>query len=210
MFYEPAKGDHGLPHNPFNSCVAPRPIGWISTLSRDGIVNLAPFSFFNAALSDPPFVVFSTSAPAEGNLLAKDTLVNAEETGEFVVNMVTYDLRQPMNETSAYVAPEVDEMEMAGLASLPSRLIKPPRVADSPIHMECTYYQTVELPNPRDERRAAMVIGSVVGIHIRDDVIVDGLVDMTRVQPLGKLGYMNYTTLGEVFSMPRPAPRENR
>ena len=203
MFYEIEKG-HGLPHNPFQSCIIPRPIGWISTLGGDGVLNLAPFSFFNGALSDPPMVVFTSSAPAHGGRPAKDTLLNIEATGEFVTNMATEAIAREMNLTSAYVEPEVDEFGLAGLKTLPSRLVKPPRVAASPIHMECRYFQTVELPGSPDGGRAALVIGTVVGIHIADEVLKDGLIDVAKIRPIGRLGYMDYTVVKTIFPMPRP------
>ena len=203
MFYEIEKG-HGLPHNPFQSCIVPRPIGWISTLSADGIPNLAPFSFFNGALSHPPMVVFTSSAPAEGGRRAKDTLLNIEETGEFVTNMATEAMAQEMNLTSAYVGPEVDEFDLAGLKTLPALLVKPPRVAASPIHMECRYWKTVELPGSETGGRAALVIGSVLGIHIADEVLKDGLIDLGKIRPIGRLGYMDYTVVDTIFPMARP------
>jgi flavin reductase (DIM6/NTAB) family NADH-FMN oxidoreductase RutF len=203
MFYEIEKG-HGLPHSPFQSCIVPRPIGWISTLSTDGVPNLAPFSFFNGALSHPPMVVFTSSAPAEGGRPGKDTLLNIEETGEFVTNMATEAMAQEMNLTSAYVGPEVDEFDLAGLKTLPSRLVKPPRVAASPIHMECRYFQTVELPGSPDGGRAALVIGTVLGIHIADEVLTDGLIDLGKIRPIGRLGYMDYTVVETIFPMARP------
>ncbi|MDP6788580.1 MAG: flavin reductase family protein [Rhodospirillales bacterium] len=205
MFYEIKKG-HGLPHNPFQSYIVPRPIGWISTLSADGVPNLAPFSFFNGALSHPPMVVFTSSAPAEGGRKTKDTLVNIEETGEFVTNMATEALAEEMNLTSAYVGPEVDEFDLANLDTLPSILVKPPRVAASPIHMECEYFKTVELPGSPDGGRAALVVGTVLGIHIADEVLTDGRIDLGKVRPIGRLGYMDYTVVDTIFPMPRPKP----
>ena len=203
MFYEIEKG-HGLPHSPFQSCIVPRPIGWISTLSADGVLNLAPFSFFNGALSHPPMVVFTSSAPAEGGRPAKDTLLNIEETGEFVTNMATEAMAKEMNLTSAYVGPEVDEFDLAKLDTLPSLLVKPLRVAASPIHMECRYFKTVELPGSPDGGRAALVIGTVLGIHIADEVMKDGLVDVGKIRPIGRLGYMDYTVVDTIFPMARP------
>ena len=208
MFYE-TKDHHGLPRNPFHGCIIPRPIGWISTLSRDGVPNLAPFSFFNGALSEPPMVMFNNSAPAEGGLPAKDTLVNVEETGEFVVNMATYALREEMNATSAYVASGVDELKLAGLETAPSRLVKPPRVAASPIHLECTLYRVVDLP-AQPARRAALVVGNVVGVHIADEVLTDGIVDVKKIRPIGRLGYMDYVVVADVFTMERPEPAGGR
>ena len=202
MFYEPKEG-HGLPRSPFHACVVPRPIGWISTLSRDGILNLAPFSFFNGVLSSPPMVSFCCSVP-DDERRAKDTLVNVEATGEFVANMATETLAREMNVTSAHVPPDVDEFDLAGLATAPSRLVRPPRVAASPIHLECTLFQVVELPGAPDGRRAAMVIGNVVGIHIADEVLTDGRVDLMKVRPIGRLGYADYVVVDNIFAMTRP------
>ena len=144
MFYDTAADDHGLPRNPFKACVAPRPIGWISTLSAGGIANLAPYSFFNGMGSAPPVVVFGSNNPGPGG--PKDSLRNIEQTGEFVVNIATITLKEQMNATSATLPPEVDEFIHAGLEKAASRLVKPPRVAASPIHLECRHMQTVRLP----------------------------------------------------------------
>ena len=201
MFYETAKNNHGLPFNPFKSCVVPRPIGWISTVSHDGIVNLAPFSMFNQLNYDPPFVCFSgSSRPGTGQ--RKDSVTNAEETGEFVVSMATYALREKISMTSQFVPPDVDEFELAGLTKLPSTLVRPPRVGESPIHLECRYHGTVSLPANRRHSRHHVVIGEVIGIHIRDDVIgSDGKIDIKKIRPLARLGYMDYTSVTEVFTM---------
>ena len=203
MFYDTRKGDHGLPRNPFKSCVVPRPIGWISTLDPDGRVNLAPYSFFNGVAGEPPMVMFATNGrkPDGGR---KDSVANCEATGEFVANIATWDLREAMNQTSLHVASGVDEAELAGLETLPSSLVKPPRVKASPIHMECLYHQTVDLPSDDPEGRNAIVIGRVIGIHIDDAVLTDGLVDMEKVRPIARLGYMDYTRVDLVFAMKRP------
>ena len=201
MFYETAKNNHGLPFNPFKSCVVPRPIGWISTLSHDGIVNLAPFSMFNQVNYDPPIVLFSGSnRPNSGQ--RKDSVINAEETGEFVVSMATYDLREKMSMTARFVDPTVDEFEVAGLTKAPSKLVRPPRVAESPIHLECRFHSTLTVPSNRRPSLHHIVIGEVVGIHIRDDVIgADGKIDIKKIRPLARLGYMDYTSVTEVFTM---------
>jgi len=198
MFYETKDNSHGLPHDPFKSCIVPRPIGWITTLSRDGVVNLAPYSFFNGAALNPPMVMFSSNGPE------KDTLVNCEQTGEFVANLATWELRDQMNETSAQVDPAVDEFTLAELEAVPARLVKPPRVKAAPIHMECLYHQTVELPCDVPGERNAIVLGRVVGIHIDDAVLTDGLVDMAKLKPIARLGYMDYTRVDLVFTMKRP------
>ena len=201
MFYTTAKNDHGLPFNPFKACVVPRPIGWISTISHDGIVNLAPFSMFNQLGYDPPMVLFSGSN-RRGTGQRKDSVTNAEETGEFVVSMATYELKEKVCATGRPVDPAVDEFELAGLTKLPATLVKPPRVAESPIHLECTYHSTTTIPANRRDTVHHLVIGQVVGIHIRDDVISsDGRLDIRKIRPLARLGYMDYTSVTEVFTM---------
>lgn len=202
MFYEPKSG-HPLAQNPFKACVAPRPIGWISTISAGGVVNLAPFSYFNAVLDDPPTVLFSASgAHKEGPI--KDTALNAKETGEFVYNMATWDLREQMNLTSASVPRRVDEFELAGLEKAPSRLVKPPRVAASPVHFECKTVKVVEL-SPIN----TIVFGEVVGIHIDERILTDGHVDLLKALPIARLGYMDYTVVREIFEMERPSVRSS-
>ena len=202
MFYEPRLG-HGLPHDPFKACVAPRPIGWISTVSRAGHVNLAPFSYFNAVLDFPPTVMFSASGPhPDGGL--KDTAQNAEETGEFVYNVATWDLREAMNLTSAALGREVDEFELAKLEKVPSRLVRPPRILASPIHLECRTIQVLALPTSRPEIQNRVVFGEVVGVHIDERVLVDGQVDLTLVRPIARCGYNDYAVVDSIFSIRRP------
>ena len=200
MFYEPH--DHGLPHNPFKSLVVPRPIGWISTLSANGVPNLAPYSFFNAASDTPPIVMFCEGTAPEGR--GKDSRANAEATGEFVFNMASEALAEQMSDSSGHYGPEVDEFEHAGLTKAPCRMVKAPRVGESPIAFECTHLRTVELPGS-DERKNAVVFGTVVGIHIDDKIIgEDGLVDILRFRPLARLGYWQYTVVDNVFTMLPP------
>lgn len=202
MFYQ-TKDPHGLPHGPFKSLIVPRPIGWVSTVSPDGIVNLAPFSFFNGLSDAPPMVMIACNGPGVRGA-RKDTLANIEDTGEFVVNLATEALTQQMNTSSATLPPEVDELALAGLTPAPSTLVKAPRVAESPAHLECTHFQTVALPTTRPEVPNNMVIGSVVGVHIDDSILTDGLVDTLKFRPLARLGYMEYTVVDNVFSMLRP------
>ena len=202
MFYDPRSQAHGLPHSPVTALVTPRPIGWISSLSADGVVNLSPYSFFNLVSAYPPFVMFS-SAPA------KDSQTNAETTGEFVVNVATYDLRHAVNGSSGEYGAHVSEPALVGLEMTASRNVAPPRVARSPIALECRYTKTVTLvsasgaPNP-----SSIVLGEVVGIHIDDAVLVDGLIDIGKVRPLGRLGYMDYCIVDEVFELVRPGAPE--
>ncbi len=188
MFYEPRKqdpkADLGLRHNPFKALVQPRPIGWISSMSAEGKVNLAPYSYYNAVCEDPPMIIFSSSSKY------KDTSRNILETGEFVVNVVTEALLHPMVETSRDVPHGVDEFELAGLTKRPSRLVKPPGVAESPIHLECKYFKSIELPSTDPESDYVIILGEVVGIHIDETVIRDGLVDFVSV---GRLGYKDYS-----------------
>ena len=203
MFYETARRDHGLPFDPFKALVVPRPIGWISSISADGIVNLAPFSFFNAVCHPPPVVMFCANSDLLERPL-KDSRMNVEATGEFVVNLATWELRERMNMSAAPVAPETDEFELAGLTKAPSRLVRPPRVAESPAHLECRYLKTVELPRAHPELSNAIVLGEVVGVHISDALIEEGRVDITRLKPIARLGYDEYAVVEEVFRMGRP------
>ncbi len=198
MFYDALSNTHGLAHDPFKALVAPRPIGWICTLSQSGIVNLAPYSFFNAIASNPHYVMFSSAG-------RKDSTRNAEETGAFVCSLATFDLKDQVNATSRPVAPDVDEMELAGLTPAPSRLVAPPRVKESPVAFECEYFQTIELPSQNGSQDTFfMVIGRVLGIYIDDAAIVDGMVDITRLRPIARLGYQDYAVVDSVFQLIRP------
>jgi flavin reductase (DIM6/NTAB) family NADH-FMN oxidoreductase RutF len=208
MYYEIAKNDHGLPYNPLKACVVPRPIAWISTLSKDGVVNLAPFSFSNILSYDPPYVCFSGAGNvADGNM--KDTIVNAEETGEFVYNMATYDLRHQVTKTAMITGRQIDEMEAAGLQKLPSKLVKPPRVAGSPIHLECKYWKTVDLVGKRPVSCHKVVFGEVIACHIDDEALTpEGLIDVLKIRPLSRLGYKDYTSIESIFQMEKHTPEE--
>ncbi len=193
----------GLAHNVYSSLVTPRPIGWISTVSAAGAVNLAPYSFFNMVAGDPPAVMFCPNGShADGG--PKDSLRNVREVPEFVFNLCTYDLREAMNATSANLPSDVDEMVAVGVAAAPSVKVRPPRVAASPINLECQVVQILDLPSSATDANT-MVIGQVVQIHIDDGVIVDGMVDWRRLRPLARLGYFDYADLGDVFTMMRPA-----
>ncbi|MCB1490972.1 MAG: flavin reductase family protein [Rhodobiaceae bacterium] len=199
MYYDAIINDHGLPHDPFKSLVVPRPIGWISTLSAGGGANLAPYSFFNGLASNPNIVMFSSN-------VYKDSVRNVDQTGEFVCNMATYDLRDKMNATSAPVSSDVDEFELAGLTKVASRAVAPPRVAECPAALECRHLQTIELTGLDGKSAGAwMVLGQVVGVHIDDTVIIDGRVDVTLFRPLARLGYMQYASVDSVFSIQRPS-----
>jgi flavin reductase (DIM6/NTAB) family NADH-FMN oxidoreductase RutF len=197
MFYEPRKG-HGLKHDPFKAIVAPRPIGWISTVDREGRPNLAPYSFFNAMGSPPPMVAFSSGG-------MKDSAANAQATGEFVFNLCSLAQARVMNATSESVPHDVNEFELAGIAMAPCRLVKPGRVADSPAAFECKVLQVVHLHDidgkPTDSH---IVFGQVVGVHIDPRFIKDGRFDTAAAQPLARCGYHDYAAVTEIFEMVRP------
>ena len=206
MFYEPVKQDHGLSKNPFNSLIIPRPIGWISSIDNEGVVNLAPYSFFNAVCYRPPTVMFA-SGTGKGSDGMKDTRRNIEATGEFVCNLATWETRNQMNQTSAAVTSDTDEMKLAGLTPVSSKLIKVPRVAEAPVHLECRHLNSIEIPSWEKDNRYFIVLGEVIGIHIRDELITkDGLVDIEKMIPIGRMGYNDYTRIdgNTLFTMIRP------
>jgi flavin reductase (DIM6/NTAB) family NADH-FMN oxidoreductase RutF len=199
MFYEPQNG-HGLPHNPFNAIVTPRPIGWISTRGADGRDNLAPYSFFNAVAYVPPQVMFaSTSAkPDRGD--TKDSVANIRETGVFVVNVVSYALKDAMNTTSGPWDKADDEFQLAQLEKAEAKTINCARVAASPASLECKMTQIIDLAGDHNK----LVIGEVTGVHMNDDCLKDGLFDVTTFNPLARLGYKDYSTVRDLFSLTRP------
>jgi flavin reductase (DIM6/NTAB) family NADH-FMN oxidoreductase RutF len=191
MFYRPAEG-HGLPHNPFNAIVAPRPIAWVSTTGSLGD-NLAPYSFFNAVAYAPPQVMFASTG-------IKDSVRNIRETGVFCVNIVEEAMLGVMNQTSASLPRGADEFLRAGVGKEPCETITAPRVAGAPAALECILVQEVALRGSGN----ALIIGEVTGVHLRDDCLVDGRFDVTRFRLAARLGYQDYTIVREVFSMPRP------
>jgi len=200
MFYEIARRNHGLPHDPFKALVAPRPIGWITAMGANGDINLSPYSFFNAVADVPPMVAFSSHG-------RKDALTFIEETGEFVCNLATWELREAMNETSAPLARGDNEMVLAGLTAAPSHMVKPPRVAEAPAALECKHLKTVPLvPLAGGEAGYFLVIGEVVGVYIDEAYIVNGLVDTARMRPITRAGYRDYfvATPETKFAMTRP------
>lgn len=198
MYYDTAKNNHGLPYNPFKALTVPRPIGWISTVSKDGIGNLSPYSYFNGLSYNPPFVMFSAGNKVDGS--KKDSVLNAEETGEFVVNVSTWDTRHQMNDTSWIMESETDELLETGLTPISSINVKPKRVAESPVHFECKYHQTIELPGKEGFHH--VVIGQVIGIHIKDEFITDdGIVDVLKMKIIARLGYNDYTLIEKTFSI---------
>lgn len=200
MFYAPGSSGHGLAHDPFKAIVTPRPIGWITAMSAKGEINLSPYSFFNAISDNPHMVAFSSGG-------RKDAVTFVEETKEFVCNLATFDLRDQMNATSAVLPRGENEMIHAGLTPAPSRIVAPPRVSEAPAALECRWLQTVPLV-PLDGVDPAywLVIGQVVGIHIDDHYIVDGLVDTAAMRPIARAGYRDYfvSTPETKFSLRRP------
>ena len=206
MFYEPKKKNHGLPRNPFNSLIVPRPIGWISSVDAEGTANLAPYSFFNAVSYQPPTVMFSSGAGHADDRL-KDTARNIEQTGEFVCNLATWETREAMNHSSIAAGPEVDEIELSGLTPIASSLVLPPRIKEAPVHLECRYLKTVEIPGWSSADSYKVIFGEVIGVHIDDAVINEqGLVDIRRMGVISRLGYDDYARVDErsVFSLQRP------
>ena len=206
MFYEPRKNNHNLAKNPFNSLILPRPIGWISSVSKAGIFNMAPYSFFNAVCYQPPTVMFSGGVGAHTNGM-KDTVRNIQETGEFVCNLATWDNREAMNQSSANVQREVDEFQLTGLTPAASTVVNVPRVLETPVSLECRYTKSVDIPGTADADSYVMILGEVVGIHIDDEYITgEGLVDIRKMMPIGRLGYDDYTRVDaqSIFSMTRP------
>ena len=190
MHYDAVKNDHGLPHDPFKALVAPRPIGWISTVSNDGICNLAPYSFFNGVGDKPAYIMFASQ-------MIKDSMRNIEQNGEFTCSLSTWDTRTAMSVSSAPVPTGVDEYPIAGVTAIASKFVKPPRVKESPAALECRHWKTVDLPNANRATGEGhyVVFGEVVGIYINDDYIKNGLVDTAAMKPMARLGYMDYAVI---------------
>lgn len=191
MFYRPQDG-HGLPHNPFNAIVTPRPIGWISTRGSEGD-NIAPYSFFNAVAYVPPQVMFSSTT-------AKDSLANIRETEVYCVNVVSEALKEVMNASSAALPRNVDEFAHVGIEKAECETIDAPRVANAPAALECKLTQILELPGEAN----FAVFGEVTGVHLRDDCIRDGIFDVLSFNPVSRLGYRDFSTVRELFSLSRP------
>ena len=183
-------------------CVVPRPIAWVTTMDEQGRVNLAPFSFFQAVGADPPSIIVSIGRHRDGEF--KDTGVNALATGELVVNVVTDELAEAMNTTAGEHAFGVDEMKLAGLTTSPSRVVAPPRVAESPVSLECRVSQRVPIGRDGGENQYLVLVCEVVAFHVRDDMYDDGRIDPRLLHPLGRLGGNAYSHPGEIFEMERP------
>ena len=199
MFYEPKNG-HGLPHNPFNALITPRPIGWISTRAEDGSDNLAPYSFFNAIAYDPPQVMFACTSAKLDQDGVKDSTANIRDSGTFCVNVVESSSTEAMNRTSGPWPRGVDEFTDAGVAKAECKLIDCPRVADAPANLECRLTRII----PIEGEANTVVFGEVIGIHLRDDCLVDGIFDVTTFLPVARLGYRDFTKVTELFTMSRP------
>ena len=200
MFYETASRNHGLPHDPFKAIVGPRPIGWLTTQSAKGEINLSPYSFFNAVADAPPIVAFSSNG-------YKDAVAFIDETKEFVCNLATYDLREPLNLTSAPLPRGTSEFDLAGLTTEPSGLVKPPRIAGVAAALECRWLSTTQLHTLTGEAMDQfMVLGQVVGVYVADQFIVEGLVDTAAMRPIMRSGYFDYfvATPETRFAMRRP------
>ena len=199
MFYEPRRRNHGLGHDPLKAIVAPRPIGWISSISKAGHINLAPYSFFNLLAERPTIVGFSS-------LGMKDSAANAIETGEFVCNIVTKRDGPAMNITSSHVPPDVNEFDLAGLDMEMSSLVRPPRVKGIAAALECKFTETVQLRGVDGQTGSYfMVLGEVVGVYVDDRFIKNGQIDQGAMQALARLGYMDYAAVEAVITMERPA-----
>ncbi|EPX78768.1 flavin reductase family protein [Salipiger mucosus] len=198
MFYRPEDG-HGLPHNPFNAIVTPRPIGWISTRGTLGD-NLAPYSFFNAVAYVPPQVMFASTSAKEDRGDTKDSVAQLREGGVFCVNIVEYAMRDAMNATSGPWEAGTDEFELAGIEKAECETIDCPRVANAPANLECKVTQIVRLPGKAN----FATFGEVTGVHMRDDCLKDGIFDVLAYNPLSRMGYRDYTVVREKFSLKRP------
>ncbi len=197
MFYEPRLG-HGLPHDPFKAIIAPRPIGWISSIDTEGRPNLAPYSFFNAVHGRPPMLAFTSES-------MKHSAANAIATGEFVFNLCTRPLFEAMNISSGALARGESEFEAAGLATAPCRIVKAPRVAASPAALECRVVHSLRFHDIEGtELEGWMVIGQVVGVHIDDAYIRNGRFDTAKAEPLARCGYRDYAAVTELFEALRP------
>ena len=202
MFYRPEDG-HGLPRNPFNAIVSPRPIGWISTRGADGSDNLAPYSFFNAVAYTPPQVMFSSTDAKPDRGDTKDTVANVRDTGVFAVNIVAEAMADAMNQTSGGWGRDVDEFALAGLAKAPCTTIDCPRVAAAPATLECRVVDIIRLKGAAN----LMVVGEVTGVHLDDRYLVNGLWDVTLYRPLARGGYKDYSVVRQVFPMTRPGEK---
>lgn len=213
VFYQPGKTSHSLPHDPFKACVIPRPIGWISTTSPDGKThNLAPYSQFTNLTFDPPYVMFSANQTSAN--IRKDTTINAESSGKFCWNLATFKLKDHVNISAEQTPYGVDEFEKAGLEKTFSTVLKGddknpcPMVAASPVRFECEYHSTIRLPGNPPMGTVDIVIGRVIGVHIAEDVLTDGKLDVRKTEPIARCGYYEYTVVRDTFEMVIPGMDE--
>ncbi len=209
MHYSPKKDgirSHGLPFDPFKSSAVPRPIGWISTISKDGKVNLAPYSQYQNLTWDPPMVMFvANQSVLDDGQSRKDTVRNLEETGWFVWNMATYDLREAVNKSAKALPYGEDEFEFAGVTKADCIEAPAPRVAESPINFEIEYVQSIRIPTGNPVSTFDIIIGRVAHVHIKDEFIMDnGKIDIAAIKPLARLGYYDYTVVEKIFEMKAP------
>lgn len=199
MFYTTDTNQHGMPHDPFKAIVAPRPIGWIGSKGKDGTLNLSPYSFFNAISDKPKLVMFSSSGQ-------KDSLRNVRETGVFTASLVSRHLVDQMNASSAPVDYAVNEFDLAGLTAKNGEVVDAPYVSEALAALECRVTQIIQ-PTDIDGKPANswVVFGQVIGIHIAEDIIRDGRIDMSLARPVARMGYMDYADGGsDVFQLTRP------
>ncbi|MEP1962057.1 flavin reductase family protein [Tateyamaria sp.] len=199
MFYRPADG-HGLPHNPFNAVVTPRPIAWVSTRGADGSDNLAPYSFFNGVAYTPPQVMFASTGAKDDRDGTKDSVANIRDTGMFCVNIVEEAMKDAMNQTSGPWEASTDEFDLANIEKSECSEINCARVATAPASMECKVTQIVKIEGEFN----VVVFGEVIGMHLRDNCIVDGIFDVLTYKPLTRLGYRDYSVVRDKFSLNRP------
>lgn len=228
MFYKPGE-PHSLARDPFKACVVPRPIGWISSVSKDGVHNLAPYSQFNNLTfgeldcystcflitllillppTDPPYVMFSANQTHKGCM--KDSVANAQDMGFFVWNLATWDLREAVNKSAMYLEPNVDEFGIAGVTKEFSDVFPDcPRVQESPVHFDCRYHSTIRLPGNPPMGSVNIIIAEVVGVHIKDEVLTDGILDVAKTCPIARLGYNQYAVVRDTFEMSIPISEDN-
>ena len=201
MFYDTKLNNHNLPYNPFKACIVPRPIGWISTINSEGVVNIAPYSYFNAVADVPPMIMFASALTEEGS---KDTIRNIELTEEFVVNVASFDSRHLLNSSSTSLPYGVSEAEVFNIQTIASNMVKPPRIKDSAISLECKFVKKIPLEADGVQASSEIVIGHVVGIHIQENILTLGKVDINKLRPIARLGYNEYALIEHIFTMQRP------
>lgn len=202
MFFDTKLNNHNLKYHPFKSCIVPRPIGWISTISKENIVNLAPYSYFNAVADIPPVVMFASASHQDGS--NKDSLRNIEDTRQFVVNIASFNLREKVNLSSKDLPFNLSEAEQFSITMTESTKVSPPRVKEALISLECEYINTFQIDIEGKPISSKIVLGQVVGIYIDDTIIYDGKIDITKLEPIARLGYNEYAVIKEIFKMNRP------